>query len=75
MALVRCKTCGRPEGKKLTYAHSHKLASDARTRIFCGTRNCTNLALVCWLTDEEEQHYFGGERFFTVPLRERLQVT
>ena len=32
--------------------------------IFCGTGSCTQLALMCWLTDEEEQRYLRGERLF-----------
>lgn len=75
MAVVRCEKCGCPKGKKASYSRSHKLASYARTRIFCGTGNCTELALNCWLTDEEEQQYLGGERLFTVPFRGMVRVT
>jgi hypothetical protein len=76
MAVVRCEECGRPMGKKLIYAHSHKLVPDPRPRIFCGTGNCTQLALNCWLTHEEEQQYVGGERLFAIPFRGRVvQVT
>jgi hypothetical protein len=68
MALARCEKCGRPQGKKVRYAHSHRLAS-TKPRIFCGSGNCTDLAIVCWLTDVEEQHSISGERRFTVPFR------
>jgi hypothetical protein len=75
MAVARCEECGRPKGKKLSYACSHKLVSDASPRIFCGTGNCTQLALNCWLTDEEEQQYVGGERLFTIPFRGMVRLT
>lgn len=75
MAVARCEKCGPPQGMKLSYARSHKLAPDAKTRIFCGTGNCIKLALVCWLTDEEERQYLGGERRFAVPFRGRVRVT
>jgi hypothetical protein len=73
MALARCEKCGRPQGKKVRYAHSHRLAS-TKSRIFCGSGNCTDLAIVCWLTDEEEQQYLGGERSFAVPFRGMVRV-
>jgi hypothetical protein len=31
MALVRCEKCGRPQGKKVSYPHSHKVVSDANS--------------------------------------------
>jgi hypothetical protein len=68
MALARCEKCGPPQGTKLRYSHSHKLVA-TKSRIFCGTGNCTDLAIVCWLTDLEEQEYISGERRFTVPFR------
>ena len=73
MALARCEKCGRPQGQKLRYAHRHKLAS-TKSRIFCGTGNCTGLATVCWLTDVEEQEYIFGERRFPVLFRGMVRV-
>jgi hypothetical protein len=73
MALVRCERCGRPQGMKLRYAHRHKIAS-TKSRIFCGTGNCTDLAIVCWLTDVEKQEYISGERRFAVPFRGMVRV-
>jgi hypothetical protein len=73
MALARCEKCGRPQGTRLRYAHAHNLAS-TRSRIFCGEGACTAVAIVCWLTDEEEQQYISGERSFAVPFRGRLRV-
>jgi hypothetical protein len=76
MAVVRCEKCGGPKGTKVSYARSHKLVSDVSPRIFCGTGNCTQLALTCWLTDEEGQRYVRGERLFIIPFRRRVvQVT
>jgi hypothetical protein len=76
MAVVRCEECGRPKGKKLSYPGSHKLVPDPKPRIFCGTGNCSQLALMCWLTDEEEQRYLCGDRLFTIPFHRRVvQVT
>ena len=54
MAVLRCEKCGPPQGKRLSYASSRKLASDTSSRIFCAMAKCTRLALVCWLTDAEE---------------------
>ena len=73
MALARCEKCGPPQGKKLLYAHRHKLAS-TKSRIFCGTGNCTDLAIICWLTDEEERQYLSSERRFAVPFRGMVRV-
>jgi hypothetical protein len=73
MALARCEKCGRPESKRLRYSQSHKLAF-TKSRIFCGTGNCTDLAIVCWLTDEEEREYVSGERRFAVPFRGLVRV-
>ena len=75
MALVRCEKCGPPQGTKLTYARFHRLAYDGSPDIFCGTGNCIQFALVCWLTDEEEQQYLCGERLFTVPSRGMVWTT
>ena len=73
MALARCEQCGPPQGKRVRYAHSHKLAS-TKSRIFCGTGNCTDLAIVCWLTDDEQQEYISGERRFAVPFRGMVRL-
>ena len=73
MALARCEKCGRPQGKKVCYAYFHRLAS-TKSRIICGTGNCTDLAIVCWLTDEEEQQHLSGERRFAVPFRGMVRV-
>lgn len=76
MAVVTCEECGSPTGKKLNYARSHKLFPDPKPRIFCGMGNCAKLALLCWLTDEEEERYLRGERLFIVPFHRRMvQVT
>jgi len=75
MAVARCEKCGPPQGKKLSYTRFHKFVSDASARIFCGTTNCTQLALNCWLTDEEEQQYLRGERFFALPFHRMVRVT
>jgi hypothetical protein len=76
MALVRCEKCGPPKRKKVSYTHSHKLVSDGGTRIFCGTGTCAHPALMCWLTDEEEQEYVCGKRLFIIQFRRRVvQVT
>jgi hypothetical protein len=75
MAVARCEKCGSPKGKKQSYARSHKLVPDPKPRIFCGTGNCTQLALMCWLTDEEEQQYVGGERLFAIPFRGMVRLT
>jgi hypothetical protein len=74
MAVLRCEKCGPPQGRRLSYASSHKLVSEATTRIFCGTAKCTELALNCWLTDEEEQQYLHGKRLFTVPPHQAAMV-
>jgi hypothetical protein len=75
MAVVRCEECGPPQGKRLSYGSSHKLALNTSSRVFCAKGNCTRLALVCWLTDEEEREYVRGERLFRVPVRGIVQVT
>jgi hypothetical protein len=60
MAVLRCEKCGPPQGRKLSYSSSHKLVFEATVRIFCGTAKCTQLALNCWLTDEEQQYLHGN---------------
>jgi hypothetical protein len=75
MALVRCEECGTPKGKKLSYTRSHKFVSDARIHVFCGTANCTQVARICWLTDEEEQQYVCGERRFTILFHGMVRLT
>lgn len=75
MAVARCEKCGCPEGLKLSYVRSHKFVSDATSRIYCGATHCVQLALVCWLTDEEEQQYLGGERLFKMASYGTVLVT
>lgn len=67
MAVLRCEKCGPLQGRKLSYSSSHKLVFEATARIFCGTAKCTQLALNCWLTAEEEQQYLHGKRLFIIP--------
>jgi hypothetical protein len=73
MALARCEKCGCPHGTTFSYAYCHKLA-DTKSRVFCGKGTCTGVAVVCWLTQEEEQQYVRGERSFAVPFRGMVRV-
>jgi hypothetical protein len=65
MALARCEICGHPKGLKQNYTHFHTPASSVSDNVLCGSPSCTRRAFL-WLTEEEEQRYLRGERFFRV---------
>ena len=66
MALARCVTCGRPQGLKLNYTHSHEQISLSANYVArCGAKGCTRLAMI-WLTDDEEKQYVQGIRDFRI---------
>jgi hypothetical protein len=63
MAVVRCKSM---DGRRARSSVTLTPTTSSLTRdlaFFCGTGNCTQLALNCWLTDEEEQEYLRWKRF------------
>jgi len=68
MALARCENCGSPRGLRRSYPHVHALAIPGNISVLCGSPSCARRALI-WLTEEEEQQYFHGQRSFRISNR------
>jgi hypothetical protein len=68
MALARCETCGSPQGLRRTYPHVHALAIPLSVSVLCGSPSCVRQALI-WLTEEEEERYYHGQRSFRISNR------
>jgi hypothetical protein len=66
MALVRCKRCGRPEGRTQTYVIGAEPVGYPDTAAVCGLSGCENPGLV-WLNRGERRAFLDGKRIFSVP--------
>lgn len=68
MALARCKTHGKPEGRTHRYVRAPKPVGYPSTALVCGVEGCENPAMV-WLTEEEAAAYETGTQVFAFPFR------
>ena len=66
MALVRCESHGRPEGRTQTYVKAVRPVGYPDTAAICGAKDCNRSGLV-WLNEDEKNAYDRGERVFSVP--------
>jgi len=68
MALARCETHGKPEGKKgKNYAPTpYHPVGHPNSGIVCGSAPCENSGLI-WLDTNEKIRYDKGERIFKAP--------
>ncbi len=66
MAIARCEPCGKPRANKPPpYVAAHHPAGHPNSGVICGTKGCTNAAVI-WLKEDEEQQYTAGERVFDI---------
>jgi hypothetical protein len=66
MAIVRCKSCGKPSGITRNYVRSVKPVGYPETAAVCGNSSCTEPGLV-WLDESDSKAYEAGERVVRVP--------
>ncbi len=65
MAIVRCESCGRPQGLKSDYSYVHTVVPTGARMILCCAPSCARPGFI-WLTEEEQRQYLEGERRFRI---------
>jgi hypothetical protein len=63
MALARCRTCGKPAGRKQDYVAAAVPFGYLNTAAVCGSAGCEEPALI-WLTGAEKAAFESGVRIF-----------
>ena len=62
MALARCASCGKPNGRKHKYVAKRLPLNFPDSAVMCG--NCGTRKAIIWLDSEERKEYLDGKRVF-----------
>ena len=65
MALVRCTSCGTPQGRKRDYVGKAVQPASHPNPLICGRMSCFHEGLV-WLEESEWLDYRHGKRIFSI---------